>query len=281
MRRDLLLQAQLFLKAAHIENAPLDARLLLQHALAISHENLILHGDAPVDTEQKQNYDDMIQRRAAGEPVSRIIGAKEFWGLHFTISPDVLDPRPDSETLIKTALTYYPDKNRALRILDLGTGSGCLLIALLHEYKNANGVGVDQSREALKIAAQNAVRNHVESRAQWLQGDWWQDWDGRLFDLIISNPPYIAESNRTSLAREVVNHDPEKALFGGPDGLDCYRIILSDLKSHLTPDGFALLEIGFDQAETVPAIAAANSLIHLETVRDLGNNPRCVVLKSD
>ena len=279
MIREILTRAKTELQQANIETAALDARLLLQHCLNISHEDLILNPDRMLSAHEEKDYFDVIARRMTGEPVSRIIGAREFWGLNFKLSPATLDPRADSETLIETALKYFPDKTQGLSILDLGTGSGCLLISLLHEYKNARGIGIDQSHGALEAAQNNAALNDVAPRAEWLAGDWWQGWDStRTFDIIISNPPYIAESDRATLAREVLNHDPHAALFAGSDGLDCYRVIFAGLGSRLADHGFALIEMGFGQAEVLQLLATANGLKVKAVIPDLYGIMRCLIL---
>lgn len=279
MRQDALQRAKQLLKTAGIENPNLDARLLLQHSLNISHEELLRDPVASVSAQQKQNYFDLIARRAAHEPVSRIIGTREFWGLEFTVSPAVLDPRADSETLIEAALKYFSDRTQILRILDLGTGSGCLLITLLHEFQNASGIGVDQSAAALDIARRNKQLNNVNDRANWRHGSWWDAIASETFNLIVCNPPYIPTGDRLSLARDVAEYDPHSALFAGTDGLDCYRAILPDLASHLAPGGKAIFEIGIGQSDGITVLAVQNHLHVLEIVPDIGGIPRAVVME--
>lgn len=274
----LLRAAEQRLRAAGIDGAPLDAHLLVAAALGLDRSGLRIAENRPLTGDELLRIEDFLGRRIdAREPVSRILGRREFWSLDFRIAPDVLDPRPDSETLVEAALALLPERPAPLRILDLGTGSGCLLLAVLHERRRATGLGVDASEAALKVAAENAQRLGLADRAQFRAGDWGRGLAER-FDLILCNPPYIARSERASLPPEVLRHDPPPALFAGSDGLDAYRVLLPDIPRLLAPAGAALFEIGATQADAVSEIARAVGLNVAEVRRDLAGRDRCVVL---
>jgi release factor glutamine methyltransferase len=241
---------------------------------------LALVPDRSITPDELERINAFLARRIdAREPVSCILGRREFWSLEFRITPDVLDPRPDSETLVETALGLFPVQDRPLRVLDLGTGSGCLLLAVLHGRPRASGIGVDASEAALAVARQNAAQLGLADRAEFRRGDWGAGLD-EAFDLVLCNPPYIAESERGRLPPEVLHHDPPAALFGGADGLDAYRIILPALRRLLAPGSCALFEIGAGQAERVSAIARASGLAVCAIRRDLAGRDRCVVLRA-
>jgi release factor glutamine methyltransferase len=219
-----------------------------------------------------------VARRLAGEPATRILGARAFWTLDLRVTPDVLDPRPDSETIVIAALEAIATrKDEPLRILDLGTGSGALLLALLSECPQATGVGVDLSQEACAIARENAERNGLAGRAKIVQGSW----IGGLtetFDVIVSNPPYIESAVIPGLAQEVHQHDPMLALDGGADGLTAYREIARALPAVLRPGGVAVLELGIGQGPAVAGLAEAAGLSVRGSREDLGGVQRALVL---
>jgi release factor glutamine methyltransferase len=219
-----------------------------------------------------------LARRAAHEPVSRIVGHRHFWTLNLSVTPDTLDPRPDTETLIEAAVAAIPDRKTPLTVLDLGTGTGALLIALLSEYPEATGVGVDLSPGALAVAKANAEAHGVGDRAAFRQGSWADGVQGP-FDLIMSNPPYIEQGDLAGLPPEVREHDPMLALDGGTDGLDAYRAIVPELSRLMTGGGLAILEIGAGQGDDVVAIADANGLKSTERRRDLGGIERALSFK--
>ena len=254
----------------------LDAELLMAHALAIEREQLLL--DLP-KLIVPEGFNPLIARRAKHEPIAHIIGTREFWGLEFQVSPDVLIPRPDSETLIEQAVRIFRDM-RPHNILDLGTGSGALLLAALHEFPDAKGVGIDASAAALQVAHNNADRLDMSDRARFALLDWTRtDWTDGLddpFDLILANPPYV--SSALVLAPEVAHFEPHQALFAGKEGLDDYRIIIPALDRLLADKGAALLEIGFDQAEPVSQIASRSGYI-AECKQDFGGNDRLLTLR--
>lgn len=241
------------LHAVGIESASLDARLLLQHVLGISHEQLLLRWtDEPAD-EQVTAYEHVIARRVAREPIAVITGKKPFWTYEFYTSAATLDPRPDSETLIEAVLKDHPDFDNALRILDMGTGTGCLLLSVLMEYPQAEGVAVDISADALEVAQKNVAMLGIEERVTLLQSRWTEKLSGR-FDVIISNPPYIPRAEIAMLAPEVKQYDPMLALDGGEDGLDDYRHLAEQLLPFLDDSGLLYLEVGAGQSGDVKSI---------------------------
>ncbi|WP_197041858.1 peptide chain release factor N(5)-glutamine methyltransferase [Sandarakinorhabdus oryzae] len=252
------------------ETPRLDAEVLLAHQLGCSRGELLLNPDRMIDA---QVFERLIERRAAGEPVAHITGHREFWSLDLLVTPDVLIPRPDTETLVEVALKLCP--RPPARILDLGTGSGALLLAALSEWPTAAGLGIDASAAALAVAKLNAKRTGLATRAEFRFGNWGEDLDER-FDLILSNPPYIAETETLSV--EVRAHEPATALFAGADGLDDYRRILPQLSGLLNPDGLAVLEIGHRQGAAVLAMAAGQGLV-ASLHQDLAGRDRCVALQ--
>lgn len=247
----------------------LDAELLAAHLIGVDRGDMLLrHLDDPID---RHAFDALVERRMADEPVAYILGHREFWSLDFRVTPDTLIPRPDSETLVEAALA---GAGPSPRILDLGTGSGCLLLSVLHERPDGWGVGVDRSLGAARVAADNAGRLGLTDRAAFVVGDW-TGAIGGLFDLILANPPYVGTAER--LDREVADYEPKSALFAGVDGLDDYRRIIPALRALLTPAGSAHLEIGHTQADLVSEIAVTEGFAPVVR-RDLAGRPRCVSL---
>jgi release factor glutamine methyltransferase len=263
---------------AGFETAALDARLLLLTALGISATDLITQPDSPLTPEQAETLASYAGRRLAHEPVARIVGEREFWGLPFRLSPETLVPRPDTETLVETVLDLIPDRQAPLSIVDFGTGSGCILVALLHELPRATGLGVDLSLGALRTARHNAETNGVGERSRFALSRWADAISGR-FDLIVSNPPYIPSGVIPTLDQEVREHDPRLALDGGPDGLEPYRILLAEAERLLAPGGMLAVEIGYDQAEDLARLAGPHGLEILRIAHDLSGNPRCIAMK--
>jgi release factor glutamine methyltransferase len=269
------------LRRGGITTPELDARLLLCHAAGLSHEAYVAQGDAVLPLEGAARFAASIDRRLRGEPVSRILGAREFYGRPFRIDADTLDPRPDTETLIEAALEVIDRegwRERPLRLLDLGTGSGCILITLLAELPNAIGVGVDVSLPALALARDNARALGLGRRASFVASDWLDAVSGN-FDLVVANPPYIATADIDGLAREVAAHDPLPALDGGPDGLDAYRRILPRLRQLLQEGAIVLFETGADQTEAVQGLLGDAGLKAPQGEwlwRDLAARPRVV-----
>lgn len=267
------------LEQAGIAEARGDARFLGLHALGLTPTELALHGGEPIGPTGASALAEMLRRRLAGEPVARILGEWEFRGLTFALSPGTLVPRPDTETLVDTALRLAGTS--APTILDLGTGSGCILIALLSERSRARGLGLDLSEDALSTARNNAVRNGVGARAVFVRGDWCEAVGGP-FDLIVSNPPYIASAVIATLAEEVRRHDPMAALDGGGDGLTAYRSIIGGLAARpglLAPEGAVVLEIGYDQADAVAGLGRDAGFAVAGIDRDLAGHARVVTLR--
>ena len=265
------------LREARIAAPELDARLLLCHATGLSHEAYVAALNDALAPDAAARFGASIERRLAGEPVSRIIGIREFYGRSFSIDASTLDPRPDTETLVEAALGLV-DREAPLNILDLGTGSGCILITLLAELTQASGVGVDVSLRALELARANAHALGVGTRASFAASDWLEAVEGS-FDLVVANPPYLSAADMAALAPEVRDHDPRPALDGGPDGLSAYRRIVPGLRKALHPGGFALFEVGPDQAQAVLGLLAAAGLDVGEGQRlwlDLAGRPRVV-----
>jgi len=268
----LLAAATARLKAAGADTPTLDARLLLQAAAGLSREDLILGPDRPLTPEQLARFESFIARRERHEPVSRILGEREFYGRVFRVTPDTLDPRPDTETIIEAALPLIPQGGR---LLDLGTGTGAIAITLLAERPDARGVATDLSPAALAVAGENARSLGVADRLELREGSWFAPVDGR-FDIILSNPPYIPEGDISNLSPDVRNFDPSLALSGGTDGLDPYRIISSGAAAHLAAGGHVLVEIGAGQADDVEAIFAAEGFRPAGRYKDLGGHTRCL-----
>ncbi|HUN48946.1 MAG TPA: peptide chain release factor N(5)-glutamine methyltransferase, partial [Stellaceae bacterium] len=219
-----------------------------------------------------------VVRRAAGEPYSRIRGLREFWSLDFALSPDTLDPRPDSETLIDAALAALPDKQAPLSVIDFGTGTGALLLAFLSEYPNATGIGLDILPGAIAMAERNAVSLGLAARARFIAGDW-RAINLPPADVILANPPYIPDREIDTLDRAVRVFDPRAALDGGLDGLDAYRSLAPAIARNLKPEGFAFVELGAGQADAVAAICRAVGLNIAGTRLDLGGIVRCLAIR--
>lgn len=262
------------LTAVGIEGARRDARLLLTTILPGGASALLRDPDQILDQSLLQKFETAVSRRERREPVSRVIGVREFWSLPFKITPDTLDPRPDSETLIEGILEWVEDRSRPLRILDLGTGTGCLLLALLSELPAAGGLGVDASENALAVARENAGNLQLSSRAEFACHDWTSGLTGS-WDIILSNPPYISESDAGQLDPEVADYDPPQALVAGVDGLRDYRILIPGAAGLLKPSGLLALEVGRGQAEAVDSILLASGLASPWRKRDLSGVERC------
>jgi len=261
------------LSGAGIDNPRLESRLLLAHALGMRSEDLIRDLAA---TAHPSVFDDLIARRAAREPLAFILGWREFWSLRFRVSSATLIPRPESETVVETALALCPEREAPVRVLDLGTGTGCLLLTFLHERPNAFGVGIDRSFDATRLARWNADDLGLAGRSAFLCGDWTGALRGR-FDLILSNPPYIATADLSALMPEVASHEPRTALDGGCCGLTAYRAIIAGLRRLLAPAGVAVLELGAGQFGAVAAIGGEAGF-RIESRSDLAGNLRAIIL---
>jgi release factor glutamine methyltransferase len=256
---------------ASSDTARLDAELLMAEALNVDRDRLLL---APPERSVPPRYWQMVERRAAGEPIAYITGRRAFWNIELHVGPGVLIPRPDSEVLIASALEYFEGRTPPARILDLGTGPGTLLLAALDMWPKATGLGVDLSRRALSYAAANARRLGFDDRTELRIGDWARGIDER-FDLVLCNPPYVAVN--ASLGPGVGEHEPAEALFAGGDGLDAYRELGPQLPGLLAPGGLAAVEIGHDQADAVSPLLSTGGL-GSRLVRDLADRPRALLL---
>lgn len=273
---DLLGEVRTALADAGVDNPRLDARLIVGAASGATIEQMIARPELPVDAVSAAFARALAEQRAEGAPIAYLLGSKEFWSLDFMVTGATLVPRPDSETLIEAALARCADWSSDWRVADLGTGSGCLLLAFLSERPNATGVGVDASFEALTVARANAHAHRFDARARFVCGSWTAALAGP-FDLIFANPPYIPSEDIPLLAREVRDYEPYDALDGGADGLDHYRAILADLPRILAPGGAVVFEVGQGQALAVADLCESADL-KVETIRrDLGGVSRCVV----
>jgi release factor glutamine methyltransferase len=276
--KDALRLAVLELQRAEIASASLDARVLLQHVLGVSREQLLADDRLVITPQQEAAYQEMIAKRVKRQPVSQLVGRREFWGITFRVTGDTLDPRPDSETVIEAVLKKMKDREAPYRILDLGTGTGCLLLALLSEYPNATGVGVDISEQALEVAQQNMSLLGMVNRARFLRSRWADEVEGE-FDIIVSNPPYIPTQIIPTLAAEVREYEPHLALDGGEDGFDCYRAIMRQVPKFLAAEGVAAFEVGIGQQRELTAIAEAEAMQVAGIKEDMAGIPRCVLVQ--
>jgi release factor glutamine methyltransferase len=274
-RRALTLQ----FRSAGIDSAELDARLLTGHALGLDLTGLITAAQRQLTQDEFARLEDFARRRLAGEPVARIVGEKEFWGLPLRLAPATLVPRPDTETVVELALELLRaggELDRPLRIADLGTGTGAILLALLSELPAATGTGTDISEAALQTAAANAARAGLSDRATFIACDYASGLSGR-FDLIVSNPPYIRSADIGDLAAEVRNHDPLAALDGGADGLDAYRALVPQAARLLMPGAALVVEAGAGQSGQIEALMVAAGLTPAPSPKaDLAGIPRAV-----
>ncbi|WP_171207306.1 MULTISPECIES: peptide chain release factor N(5)-glutamine methyltransferase [unclassified Ruegeria] len=261
------------LRAAGVPDPARDARLLLAHAAKVEASRVTLIAPEELAPDIAERYDQLISLRAIRVPVSHLLGEREFYGRRFRVSGDVLDPRPETEALIEAALSEPFD-----HVLDLGVGSGCILITLLAERASATGVGVDLSEAACLQASANAVQHNVQNRAEILQSNWFESVEGQ-FDLIVSNPPYIAQDEMDDLAPEVRDHEPRLALTDESDGLEAYRQIAAAAPDYLTKGGRLLVEIGPTQARAVSSLFDASGLADIRVIPDLDGRDRVVGAK--
>jgi release factor glutamine methyltransferase len=274
---DILTGATERLRAAGVESPRREARLLLAHVLGIRPEEIV-SGRFSLQVRQfRSRFEAVLARRAQREPLAYIIGRREFWSLDFEVGPGVLIPRPESEIMVEEALKRFADIDAPLRVLDLGTGSGCLLLAFLSERLRAQGLGVDISEEALAIARRNAARLGLDGRTQFLRNDWTSALSG-TWEVIFLNPPYIIEGDLDGLEPEVSRYEPRAALDGGPDGLCAYRRIAGLLRPRLAAEGRVFLEVGQGQAGPVERIFSEKGMDIEGTVYDLAGIPRCLVV---
>jgi len=276
-----LAQASAVLGAAGVPEARPDARTLLAHTLARDHAFLIAHSDDELEPHALALFRERTRRRATGEPLQYITGRQEFYGLEFEVSPAVLIPRPETELLVEVALELLRERRAAPLVCDVGTGSGCIPVALLRERSDARACGLDISPDALAVAARNAARHAVAERLTLLVSDCFDALAARAqtFDLITSNPPYIAESDLAHLQREVREHEPLAALTPGGDGLRIIRRLVAEAPGFLDAGGHLIFEIGYDQHEAVTRLVDRNVWTLLDIRRDLQGIPRVVVLR--
>jgi len=267
--------AQARLKAARIDSPSIDARLLLEAATGASRMDILTDPYRAVGADQLATLDGFIERRLKREPVSRILGRKGFWKIMLNVTPDVLSPRPDTETILDIAMLAHAP-HEAFTVADLGTGSGAILLAILSERPAAKGVGTDISFEALAVARENATNLDLDGRATFLRTEWAAGFADHSFDLVVSNPPYIPSDDIPGLDPEVREHDPILALDGGPDGLVAYRELAPEIRRILKPGGVFAVEIGWDQGEAVKALFDAEGFENVIVVKDLGDRHRVV-----
>jgi release factor glutamine methyltransferase len=262
----------------HPDRARQDAEILLLHILEKGKAWLMAHGDEELSGEQAAHFMELLERRYRGEPMQYILGRAEFYGLSFRVIPDVLIPRPETEHLVEKVIEIAGGVE-APRIVDVGTGSGCIAIALAHQLPGATITAIDFSGAALTIAQENAERNGLAHRIRFLQGDLLDPVAGHQFDIVVSNPPYVSLNDRGSLAVEVRDHEPGLALFAGDDGLDIYRRLIPAAFSALVPDGFAALEIGHGQSQVIAGLLTDAGFDRIEFVPDLQSIPRVAVAR--
>jgi release factor glutamine methyltransferase len=263
------------LEAAGVDGPVIDARLLVEAAADASRADIIADPHRPLTKAQAALLEDYLGRRERREPISHILGRRGFWKIMLQVTPDVLTPRPDTETLVELALRHLPE-DRPARVLDLGVGSGAILLAILAERPAAKGLGVDVSEAALAVARDNAASLGLASRLALLRGDWTAGLETAGFDIVVSNPPYVRSAEIAGLEPEVRDHEPRLALDGGTDGLDAYRILAPEILRVLKPRGKFYVEIGHDQSQAVEALFQAAGATAVATARDLANRDRVV-----
>jgi release factor glutamine methyltransferase len=261
------------------DEADLDARLLAEHLLGWSTERYFVDGSQDEPDDFTARYDVLVARRAAREPYAYIVGHEEFWGLDFAVTPAVLIPRPETELIVWIALELHADRDARFTVCDVGTGSGCIAVSVAHERPNAVVTAIDVSPSALAVARRNAERHGVASRVHFRGGSLFEDVPD-VFDLVVSNPPYVAERDRPTIQAEVGRYEPSEALFAGPDGLDTIRRLVDGAPAHLAPGGHLVFEFGFGQSDQIAdLISRARGLTMVDLRRDLQEIPRVAVAK--
>ncbi|HEV8370910.1 MAG TPA: peptide chain release factor N(5)-glutamine methyltransferase [Pyrinomonadaceae bacterium] len=278
---DAIQQASQILRKAGVPESHREAGSLLAHVIHRDRTFLLSHAEDQLDPEQFSSFRDSVERRSTGEPLQYITGLQDFYGREFRVSPEVLIPRPETELLVAAALEFIGESEAI--ICDIGTGSGCIAVTLLCERPNARGVAVDVTAPALEIARQNAIDKGVDDRLTFTLSDCFESLpqDALQFDLIISNPPYVAADVISGLQREVKDHEPMVALSPGPDGLSIIRRLIEDAPSFLRKDGHLILEIGFDQGEAVERLVDNNDWKLIDILPDLQRIPRIVILQRE
>ena len=265
------------LNAAQVENPNLDAKIIFKYILSVDNEQFELCKKNEISNQITKYYFELIDRRIKREPIAYITNKQSFWNNEFKVTKDTLIPRPETELILENVLSYFPDKKIDLNIADLGTGSGCIIISLLQEYINASGIGIDISKEAIKIANENKklLKNH--ERLKLLDEDY-AEYNLNGFDIIVSNPPYISQ-NSLDIQKDVYDYEPHLALFSKNNGIDAYNKIISNLASRIDKNFFLFLEIGLGQASEVTKLLKNNGFTEILTKADLANIPRCVIAK--
>ncbi len=271
----LLKDAVAALGGAEIDAPAFEARALLSGVLGLSREEMLARPEQSIDAGARDRFAHALGRRAGGEPLARITGQREFWSLPIGLGADTLIPRPDSETVVEAALALVAERDKEHSILDLGTGSGCLLFAFLAELPHARGLGIDHAAGAISVARDNACRLGFSDRSEFRIGDWADGLSGP-FDIIVSNPPYVGREEWGTLPTEVRDFEPELALIGGWDGLSAYRALVPGIKRLLGPDGFAVLELGAGQHDKIAEICRNSGLFLGPVRRDLGGHRRAL-----
>ena len=266
-------------------SSSLDSRMLLGHAMGLD-RSIYPHENIDITQDEINTFKKLIKERQKGKPVSRIISKKEFWKMIFTIDDSTLDPRPDSEVIIQTILNHFIDKSKKLIVLDLGSGSGCLGLSILDEYKKSEAIFFDISKKSLEMVKLNSLNHKLYDRAKFVHMNWfYKKWDVKIFeiikktkfDIVIANPPYIPSNEIKDLEIEVKKFEPILALDGGDDGLESYRCIIPKIKKILAPEGKFFIEIGRDQENLINQIASSNNLIYKESNKDLSGITRVLV----
>lgn len=265
------------LNAAQVENPNLDAKIIFKHILSVDNEQFELCKKNEISNKITKSYFELIDRRIKREPIAYITNKQSFWNDEFKVTKDTLIPRPETELILESVISYFPDKKIDLNIADLGTGSGCIIISLLQEYINASGIGIDISKEAIKIANENKklLKNH--ERLKLLDEDY-AEYNLNGFDIIVSNPPYISQ-NSLDIQKDVYDYEPHLALFSKNNGIEAYNKIISNLASRIDKNFFLFLEIGLGQASEVTKLLKNNGFTEILTKADLANIPRCVIAK--
>ena len=273
--QEILNQGSKILKLNDIKSYNLDSEILLSLTLKIERSQLLLNLDKRIENKEKKNFYNFIERRSNNEPIAYITGYKDFWKSKFKVDKNVLIPRPDTETLIEQVLNEL-DINSSKKILDIGTGSGCIIISILKERKRCLGVGVDISKKALKLAKYNAKIQHIENRIKFLNSDI-DNFYGDKYDLLISNPPYIKQQEFNSLEKDIKNYEPKVALNGGIDGFDKIRLIIKKSSTLIKKKGKLFLELGTGQTTETLKILNSNGFYDTKIVKDLANKNRCII----
>jgi release factor glutamine methyltransferase len=274
-----------YLQSHHIDQPRADAEVLLAHALGLARVDLYIQYDRPLEPNELAVFKNFVQRRIHREPAAYIVGEKGFWSLDLKVTQDVLIPRPETEVLVEAALAIIPQETspRPLRVLDLGTGSGAIGLALAMERVGHRFCALDQSKEALGIAIYNAAKHGIEGTITFVQSHWFDAFQDqqRTFDVIVSNPPYIRSSDFAMLAPEVSQYEPREALDGGPDGLDAIRLIVKEAPRYLTPGGWLLFEMGHDERASVEnLIRACDAYTDLSVIKDYSRHDRVIRVKT-